>query len=143
MKRVVEKNNLSHIAGEVLELMKDTNINLCFLKGDLGAGKTTFAREIAKKLGIKEGITSPTFNIMKTYKIPKGYRKNFIHIDAYRLGEGDDLGFDIKDMLDDKSNMIFVEWPDYISGLKDIDRIEVEILHTDDLEKRIFRILNK
>ena len=63
------------------------------MTGDLGAGKTTLSSGIAQGLGIKEKVSSPTFNIMKCYfnaKLP------MYHIDAYRLEEGTnkDLGLE-------------------------------------------------
>ena len=48
------------------------------LNGELGAGKTTLVKFIAKELGVKENVTSPTFNIMKIYD-------KFVHIDAYKI----------------------------------------------------------
>ena len=59
------------------------------LSGELGSGKTAFVQGLAKGLGIKEKVNSPTFNILKIYK-------NFYHFDCYRIekiGEILDLGF--------------------------------------------------
>jgi len=57
------------------------------LNGDLGAGKTTFAKGFARQLGINDNITSPTFAILNEYNIASGAIdiKKLIHIDAYRL----------------------------------------------------------
>jgi tRNA threonylcarbamoyladenosine biosynthesis protein TsaE len=61
------------------------------LEGDLGAGKTTFTKGLAKGLGVKRNVNSPTFNIIKEYK----GRLPLYHMDVYRLNGGDeDLGFD-------------------------------------------------
>ena len=76
------------------ELMAKTvpNGTTILLLGDLGAGKTTFVRGVARGLNINEVIQSPTFNIMKIYL--KGNRP-LIHIDAYRLADIDtDIGLD-------------------------------------------------
>ena len=59
------------------------------LEGELGVGKTTFTQLIAKNLGIKEKITSPTFNILQRYQIKDDYYLN--HFDFFRLGANDDL----------------------------------------------------
>jgi tRNA threonylcarbamoyladenosine biosynthesis protein TsaE len=82
------------------------------LHGDLGAGKTTFIRGLARAWGIKEPVTSPTFNL---YSIYQGERQ-LIHLDAYRLNAKADLdALMIEDFL--KSPWCFaVEWPDRIEG---------------------------
>ena len=80
------------------------------LHGNLGAGKTTFVRGLARAWGIQESVTSPTFNL---YTIYKGERQ-LIHLDAYRLDSGIDLNtLMIEDFL--KPPWCFaVEWPERI-----------------------------
>ncbi|NES52549.1 tRNA (adenosine(37)-N6)-threonylcarbamoyltransferase complex ATPase subunit type 1 TsaE, partial [Escherichia coli] len=78
-----EKQSLTEVANYVLNNL--TKSKLLLLNGELGAGKTTLLKEIAKIIGIKEPITSPTFNYMKTYN-------GLVHIDAYHLiGEIDEF----------------------------------------------------
>lgn len=61
------------------------------LEGDLGAGKTTFTQGLAKGLGVKRNVNSPTFTIIKEYK----GRLPLYHMDVYRLTDAEeDLGFD-------------------------------------------------
>lgn len=88
------------------------------LSGDLGSGKTTFVQNIAKSLGIKEKVSSPTFSISKIYKIPKNSfteKKILIHIDAYRLGEQNSIkNIGLDRQLEDSKNLIFIEWPEII-----------------------------
>lgn len=80
------------------------------LHGDLGAGKTTFVRGLARAWDIQEAVTSPTFNL---YTIYSGQRQ-LIHLDAYRLQSGADLdALMIEDFL--QSPWCFaVEWPERI-----------------------------
>lgn len=80
------------------------------LHGDLGAGKTTFIRGLARTWNIKEPVTSPTFNL---YAIYEGSRQ-LIHLDAYRLSSVDDLdALMIQDFM--RSPWCFaVEWPERI-----------------------------
>ena len=59
------------------------------LQGELGVGKTTFTQLIAKSLGIKEKITSPTFNILQRYQVKNNYYLN--HFDFFRLNASDNL----------------------------------------------------
>ncbi len=87
------------------------------LYGDLGAGKTTFVQFLAKALGIKEKILSPTFVIMKTFSLskPTGSFKFLTHIDAYRLKSAKDLiALGLKDLLKNKENILVIEWPEKI-----------------------------
>ena len=80
------------------------------LHGDLGAGKTTFVRGLARAWGIQEAVTSPTFNL---YTIYKGDRQ-LIHLDAYRLGSATDLdALMIEDFLQPPW-CFAVEWPEHI-----------------------------
>lgn len=80
------------------------------LHGNLGAGKTTFVRGLARAWAIKEAITSPTFNL---YTIYRGDRQ-LIHLDAYRLGSGADLdALMIEDFLQPPW-CFAVEWPEHI-----------------------------
>ncbi len=87
-----------------------------FLTGDLGCGKTVFARKIGRILGIKGKIVSPTFNIINNYdvrfKIQDLRIKEFLHIDLYRIREEEELeelGF-LK--LFNKNTITCIEWPE-------------------------------
>jgi tRNA threonylcarbamoyladenosine biosynthesis protein TsaE len=110
------------------------------LVGDLGGGKTTFTAGFAKALGIKERVTSPTFVLMKKFKISAVVRKNrksqilnhklFIHIDAYRLESARELvllGW--KEMTLDPKNIIVVEWADKIKKILPKDAIVIKFKH--------------
>ncbi|MBI4133023.1 tRNA (adenosine(37)-N6)-threonylcarbamoyltransferase complex ATPase subunit type 1 TsaE [Candidatus Uhrbacteria bacterium] len=91
---------------------------LVTLSGELGAGKTTFVKVIAKELGIEETVNSPTFVLEKIYLLPEGVPfKRLIHIDAYRLERGEDLmalGFD--ELMQDSGNLIVLEWPERVDN---------------------------
>lgn len=82
------------------------------LHGDLGAGKTTFVRGLARYWNISEPITSPTFNL---YALYQGVRQ-LIHLDAYRLASSGDLdSLMIEDFM--RAPWCFVvEWPERIAG---------------------------
>ncbi len=94
------------------------------LKGPLGAGKTTLTKYIAKELGVKEEIISPTFNIIKVYDSIKG---PLYHIDAYRL---ENLGYDpvLDDYIFDEGAIRIIEWYNYLDD-EDLfkDAIEISI----------------
>ena len=109
-----------------------------FLHGDLGSGKTTFTKNFCEYLGLDINITSPTFTILKRYNFDLFDFNNLIHIDAYRLNSYQDLlKIKFNDYLQNKDNLIFIEWPSLISdeGLK--SDIDVFFKHVDDNNKRL------
>ena len=102
------------------------------LLGDLGAGKTTLVRSVAKGLGISEVVQSPTFNIMKLYL--KGDRP-LIHIDAYRLADlNNDIGLD---EYIEGNGVTFIEWPKFIEPLIPSRHLEVSLKRISDSEREI------
>lgn len=86
------------------------------LQGNLGAGKTVFAKGVAEALGITELVTSPTFVIEKVYAVPEGKPwKHLIHIDAYRLqGEEELHTIGWNESATDPGNLIVIEWPEQV-----------------------------
>ena len=104
------------------------NGSTLLLTGDLGAGKTTLVRGIARGLNIKDVVQSPTFNIMKIYF--KGNRP-LIHIDAYRLADiNNDIGLD--EYIGYESGITVIEWPMFIKELLPENAIEVNITNDGD-----------
>lgn len=80
----------AELAEQLAEKIADKQVCI-LLKGDLGAGKTTFTKALGKALGVKKVINSPTFTILKSYKMKD--QRMLYHIDAYRLeGITQDLG---------------------------------------------------
>ena len=103
------------------------------LTGDLGAGKTTLVRGIARALNIKSVVQSPTFNIMKVYF--DGDRP-LIHIDAYRLADvNTDIGLD--EYIGYETGITVIEWPEFIKDLIPETAIEVNITHVQDNVRNI------
>ena len=98
------------------------------LNGDLGTGKTTFVKALAKSLGITQTVKSPSFNICCIYDIPDGGK--LVHIDAYRLSEPSQFDDLLIDEIAPSPRILCVEWaenvrgafePDYIFDLDIID----------------------
>ena len=103
--------------------------------GDLGAGKTTFTKGIAKALGITETVTSPTFALVNEYygKLP------LFHFDLYRINNVDDLyAIGFFDYLD-RGGIIAAEWSENIPALEDEleNVVKVRIDKLSDTERRI------
>jgi tRNA threonylcarbamoyladenosine biosynthesis protein TsaE len=90
------------------------------LDGDLGAGKTTFTKELAGALGIeKEDVHSPTFILKKEYGAPHLRFKKLIHVDAYRFTHPDEAKvLRLEDDLHDKDALVVVEWPSRMTYIK-------------------------
>ncbi len=115
MKKIITKNEAATrklgekltnklIGGEVIGLI-----------GDLGSGKTVFIQGLAKGLGIKKTINSPTFVLMRNYKVKAKKIKQLCHLDCYRLNDPQalvDIG--IKDYLGQPDTVCVIEWADKI-----------------------------
>jgi tRNA threonylcarbamoyladenosine biosynthesis protein TsaE len=100
-------------AKKILDLKKKENAVVIGLEGDLGSGKTTFLQGFAKGLGIKEKILSPTYVIMKRFKMPGG--RNFFHIDTYRINSpGEILEIGFEDIINNPENIVAIEWPEKV-----------------------------
>ena len=85
------------------------------LSGDLGSGKTTFVKYLAKEMGITDEVVSPTFILAKYYELSGAKWKRMIHIDAYRLDDPDEIEvLKWEDMIADSRNLILFEWPERI-----------------------------
>ena len=102
-------------------------------RGDLGAGKTAFTRGLAKGLGVRERVTSPTYTIVNEYL---GGRMPLFHFDMYRLGSEDEL-FDIgwEDYLE-RDGVCAVEWSENVWGAME-DAIFVTITRLDEDTRKI------
>jgi tRNA threonylcarbamoyladenosine biosynthesis protein TsaE len=86
------------------------------LSGELGAGKTTFVKFLVSALGTQHSVTSPTFALMRSYKIAKrGNLKRILHLDAYRIEhESEILALDLDEELSDGKTALVIEWPEKI-----------------------------
>ncbi|GAE32478.1 tRNA (adenosine(37)-N6)-threonylcarbamoyltransferase complex ATPase subunit type 1 TsaE [Alkalihalobacillus hemicellulosilyticus] len=101
------------------------------LEGDLGAGKTSFTKGLAKGLGVKKVVNSPTFTIMKQYK----GRIPLYHMDVYRLeNEYEDLGFEEYFYGD---GVTVIEWPSMIVAQLPQDRLKITIEYKGESERLI------
>ena len=102
------------------------------LVGELGSGKTTLTKLVAKALGVAYEVTSPTFTIAHTYTCgPKSGVAELMHLDAYRLGGGDDL--DAVDLFEGLENgaAAMIEWGDVVASVID-DPLTVSLAYVDD-----------
>src|SRR3989338_4674336 len=107
------------------------------LVGNLGAGKTTLIKGIAKGLGIKKQITSPTFVLMKVYPT-KGKIKKLIHIDCYRVKSAKEIeAIGATEYFGQKDTVIVIEWAEKIKSILSRQKIEINIKLIDKDEREI------
>ena len=100
------------------------------LVGDVGAGKTTFTKGLARGLEITEEITSPTFTISKVYENSRGQK--LVHYDFYRLENPGIMVEDLFENLQDPHTVTVIEWADTVSEILPANHLRIEILINDD-----------
>ena len=84
-----------------------------WLEGDLGAGKTAFARALIHALGYSGRVKSPTYGLLEHYQLPG---RQVLHMDLYRIGDPGELEFlGIPDLLDENT-ILLIEWPERGEG---------------------------
>lgn len=111
------------LAGELAESLGPGSV--VALHGELGAGKTVFARGFARALGIDEPITSPTFTIIQEYPSRRG---RFNHLDLYRIDNSEAaLVFGVDEYLYDPESISLVEWPERIGDILPPSTVHVHI----------------
>ena len=122
------------LAGSVGELLRPGDV--VSLAGDLGTGKTVFARGVARALGVEDPVVSPTFTIVREYE----GRVPVVHVDVYRIDtfqELHDLGFE--EVLRDDA-VTLVEWGDVIDGMLPGDRLDVRLAAGAGDDERVIEI---
>ncbi|HWO01571.1 MAG TPA: tRNA (adenosine(37)-N6)-threonylcarbamoyltransferase complex ATPase subunit type 1 TsaE [Blastocatellia bacterium] len=103
------------------------------LKGDLGAGKTVFAKGIAAGLGIDSSeVTSPSFTLINVHD----GRLRLYHVDLYRLESATRLDLGLDEILEDENGVVVVEWAERL-GFVPEGAVEVELSYVSDSERRI------
>src|SRR3989344_7427153 len=115
-KKVARTNSKSHRSATIIAL-----------SGDLGSGKTTFIQGFCKALGVKRGVTSPTFIVFRKHQIPnlqiqiksKNQKLKFVfHMDLYRLHKSKEiLALGFKKIINNPENIVLIEWPEVIKKL--------------------------
>jgi len=110
--------------------------DLVVLTGDLGAGKTTFAKGLARALGVEQTVTSPTFTIVQEYE----GRVPLAHVDVYRLERIQELhDFGFEELLEERVTV--VEWGEAIAAVLPRDRIDVRIGPGADDDDRVVEVV--
>jgi tRNA threonylcarbamoyladenosine biosynthesis protein TsaE len=132
--------NIDEIAGRVLQSVKKStdHATVIALSGDLGAGKTTLTQTLGRILGVEENMISPTFVIMKRYKLRASNWNLMIHIDAYRLKDEKELEvLGWQEMIENPDNLILIEWPERVSNIIPKHAYNISLGHVDEKTRSI------
>ncbi len=95
------------------------------LIGDVGAGKTTLAKGIARGLAVNEAVQSPSFTISRVYDGRDGLI--LAHYDFYRLADAGIMAEELREMISDPQTVTLIEWGGVVEGVLPTDRLSVRI----------------
>lgn len=130
--KVKQLSELPKVAATLLNSFPSNRVFLFF--GEMGAGKTTFIKEICNELGVKDKVSSPSYSIVNEYQVPGG---QLYHFDFYRLKnetEALDMGYEEYFYNGD---YCLVEWPEKITSLWPLQFVKVKILVLNEQERQI------
>lgn len=109
-----------------------------YLHGDLGAGKTSFARALLKALGVGERVKSPTYSLVESYRLPE---RTAWHLDLYRIADPGELEWLGLDALAEPSALVLVEWPERGAGALPAADLQVDLAYAGSGRKAAFSAL--
>lgn len=131
IKNEAEMAQLGHSLGRLAQ-----EADLIALTGDLGAGKTTLSKAIAKGMGIEEDLTSPTFTIVNEYHEPK----TLYHFDVYRINDEDEMYEIGYEEYFYGKGICIVEWANLIESLMPDHTLWLDIHLTADYDQRFIAV---
>lgn len=133
-KHSFSETETDRIGYELGLLLKDESRIVILLDGDLGSGKTTLTKGLARGYGIQAVINSPSYTIMKKYVTPDGL-KSLYHLDLFRLDQ-EGLDFDLEEYIDGQG-MIVIEWPFNVASFLPKDYLLVTFKYVSSTERTI------
>ncbi|NAS30528.1 tRNA (adenosine(37)-N6)-threonylcarbamoyltransferase complex ATPase subunit type 1 TsaE [Flavobacteriaceae bacterium R38] len=126
--------SLKEIDSIAKKLLESTNEIIFLFYGEMGVGKTTLIKAIAKQLGVEHETSSPTFSLVNEYE---GNGKSIFHFDFYRLeNEEEALDMGLEDYLSG-NHIICIEWPEKIATFLPENCKKVHLEATDDKQRII------
>lgn len=114
----------SALAGRVATVIEDGLV--IYLHGDLGAGKTSFARALLMTLGVGERVKSPTYSLVESYRLPE---RTAWHLDLYRIADPGELEWLGLDALSDPAALVLVEWPERGAGALPAADLQIDLAY--------------
>lgn len=124
MRQFGEKIGQSVNGGTTIELI-----------GDVGAGKTTLVRGIAKGMGVTETVASPSFTISRVYDADNG--RQLVHYDFYRLHDPGIMAAELAEMLDEEAAVVVIEWAASVHDVLPDDRLTMTITSPSETSRQI------
>lgn len=110
------------------------------LVSDLGGGKTTFVRGLARGAGSKDKVSSPSFTISNEYLVQKNASINkLVHFDFYRLSDPGIIANEIAEVIDDKKSVVVVEWAEIVEDVLPKERLTIELVPNGD-DSRLIKL---
>ncbi|HEX8182750.1 MAG TPA: tRNA (adenosine(37)-N6)-threonylcarbamoyltransferase complex ATPase subunit type 1 TsaE [Candidatus Saccharimonadales bacterium] len=106
------------------------------LNSDLGGGKTTFVRGLARGMGSQDHVSSPTFTIGRQYTSP-GKKLALYHFDFYRLHEAGIMTLELAEALEDPLAVTVIEWSEIVAGVLPSTRLSINIISKSEHERDI------
>jgi tRNA threonylcarbamoyladenosine biosynthesis protein TsaE len=124
MQQLGERLGRLFVGGEVIELI-----------GDVGAGKTTLVRGIARGMGIDETVQSPSFTISRLYEAPDGRR--LAHYDFYRLDDPGIMKDELLDTINTHGTVVIIEWAGTVEEILPVDHLTISIMPSEESEREL------
>lgn len=130
--------NESGEAVSALDILREAEPHRVFaFEGQMGAGKTTFIKQLCEEMGTADVVNSPTFAIVNVYDVEQPYKGEVYHFDCYRLKDiREAMDFGAEEYLY-SGNYCFIEWPQLIEPLLPDDTVWVQIEVMDNGDRRL------
>jgi tRNA threonylcarbamoyladenosine biosynthesis protein TsaE len=133
-----ETKKLGELFAKKIKNLKLKKAIVFCLSGELGGGKTTFVKGLAKGFGIKKRILSPTFLIMRRFQTKEKKFKNFYHFDCYRINDPKEiLKLNFKKIISLPFNIVAIEWGEKIEKILPKDSIKINFEFIDQKTRKI------
>ncbi|WP_288022355.1 tRNA (adenosine(37)-N6)-threonylcarbamoyltransferase complex ATPase subunit type 1 TsaE [Tenuifilum sp.] len=133
-------NDIDKAASKILSSIGENRI-ICFY-GEMGAGKTTLIREICKKLGVTDVVTSPTFALVNEYTDENG--TPVYHFDFYRIKQIDEVfDFGYEEYFYNPNAICLIEWPELVEPILPSEGVVDIYLKVNQDSSRVIEIVNK
>ena len=108
-----DPTDYTELINRLLNQVATNGATIVALSGELGAGKTTFTQALARALGVRETVRSPTFTILQRYTVDHPNFTTLYHLDAYRLSDPSELSpLGITELFAETNSLVVIEWPE-------------------------------